>query len=205
MKKIYFLLSVIIIFLIGCSKKEKEVSLIKETSQELEMISSYNEAYQALNKGDPFFAAKKFLEAEILYPQSVWAPKSSLMASYSYYLQNYYAEAIQNLERYLKTYPKDKNLPYAHYLIAMCYYDSIEDEKRDTGSIIQAKEKFDYILENYPSTEFATDAKFKLDLIEDILASKEMYLGRHYIKKGKWIAAINRFKVVTTKYDKTVK
>ncbi len=204
MNKFNFLLLTTIIILIGCSKKEKEVSLIKETSQELEMISSYKEAYKALNKGDPFFAAKKFLEAEILYPQSIWAPKSSLMASYSYYLQNYYAEAIQNLERHFKTYPNDKNLPYAHYLMAMCYYESIEDEKRDTGSIIKAKEKFDFIVKSYPSSEFAMDAKFKLNLIEDILASKEMYLGRHYIRKGKWIAAINRFKVVTIKYDQTV-
>ena len=204
MNKFNFFLLVIIVVLSGCSKDEKEVSLIKETSQELEMISSYNEAYQALTQGDPFFAAKKFLEAEILYPQSTWAPKSSLMASYSYYMQNYYTEAILNLERYLKTYPNDKNLPYAHYLIAMCYYESIEDEKRDTGPLIKAKDKLNYITNNYPASEFAIDASFKLNLIEDVIASKEMYLGRHYIKKGKWIAAINRFKVVILEYDQTV-
>ena len=168
------------------------------------MISSYNEAYTALSKGDPYFAAKKFLEAEILYPQSKWAPRSALMASYSFYMQNYYTEAISNLERYIKTYPRDENLVYAHYLIAMCYYESIIDEKRDNGSIIQAKKKFDYILVNYPSTQFALDASFKLDLIQDIMASKEMYIGRHYIKKGKWIAATNRFKVVVRDYDQTV-
>ncbi len=204
MNKFNFLLLLIIIVLSGCSKNEKEVSLIKETSQELEMISSYNEAYRALTQGDPFFAAKKFLEAEILYPQSTWAPKSSLMASYSYYMQNYYTEAILNLERYLKTYPNDKNLPYAHYLIAMCYYESIEDEKRDTGPLIKAKDKLNYITNNYPASEFAIDASFKLNLIDDVIASKEMYLGRHYIKKGKWIAAINRFKVVILEYDQTV-
>jgi len=168
------------------------------------MISTYREAYQALNTGDPYFAAKKFLEAEILYPQSVWAPKSALMASYSYYLQNYYTEATLNLKRYLKTYPNDENLLYAHYLIGMCYYESIEDEKRDSGPLIKAKEKFNYILINYPSTEFAIDASFKINLIQDILASKEMYLGRHYIKKGKWIAAINRFKIVLKDYNQTV-
>ena len=124
------------------------------------MISSYNEAYIALNKGDPYFAAKKFLEAEILYPQSKWAPRSALMASYSYYLQNYYTEAISNLQRYLDTYPQDENIIYAHYLIAMCYYESIIDEKRDNGSIIEAKKKFDFILKNYPSTQFAYDASF---------------------------------------------
>tara|TARA_Y100000739_G_scaffold217029_1_gene213100 strand:- start:164 stop:1009 length:846 start_codon:yes stop_codon:yes gene_type:complete len=204
MNKFNFLLLLIIIVLTACSKDEKEVSLIKETSQELEMISSYNEAYKSLREGDPFFAAKKFLEAELLYPQSTWAPKASLMASYSYYMQNYYTEATLNLERYLKTYPNDKNLSYAHYLIAMCYYESIEDEKRDSAPLFKAKEKFVFITKNYPNTEFAIDANFKLNLIQDVLASKEMYLGRHYIKKGKWIAAINRFKVVTKDYDQTV-
>ena len=204
MNKFNFLLLLIIIVLGGCSKDEKEVSLIKETSQELEMISSYNEAYRALKEGDPFFAAKKFLEAELLYPQYIWAPRAALMASYSYYMQNYYTEATSNLERYLKTYPKDENLSYAHYLIAMCYYEGIEDEKRDSAPLINAKKKFNYIIENYPNSEFAIDASFKLNFIQDVLASKEMYLGRHYIKKSKWIAAINRFRVVTKDYDQTV-
>ncbi len=202
MNKFYILLFVI--FISACSKNEPKISIIKESSQELEMISSYNEAYKALSENDPYFAAKKFLEAEILYPQSLWAPRSALMAAYSYYMQNFYTEAISNLERYLKTYPNDKNISYGHYLIAMCYYESIIDEKRDSGAIIKAKKKFNFIIENYPSSEFALDASFKLSLIEDILASKEMYIGRHYIKKGKWIAAINRFKTVSTEYDQTV-
>ncbi len=203
MNKFNFFLLILVIALIGCAKEEKKVS-IKETSQELEMISSYNEAYESLNDGDPYFAAKKFLEAELLYPQSIWAPRAALMASYSYYLQNYYAEALSNLRRYIKTYPNDKNLAYAHYLIAMCYYESIEDEKRDSAPLLNAKEKFSYILKNYPNSEFAIDANFKLNLIQDILASKEMYLGRHYIKKEKWIAAINRFKIVIEDYDQTI-
>ena len=166
------------------------------------MVASYKEAYKALDKEDPYFAAKKFLEAELLFPQSEWAPKSALMAAYSYYLQNFYAESLLNLERYLKTYPTDKDLAYAHYLIAMCYYETIEDEKRDQSPLIKAKEKFNFIIEKYPNTDFALDAKFKVGLIEDILASKEMYLGRHYIKKGKWIAAINRFKYVLKNMSK---
>ena len=201
--KIIFIL---ILFLLnfGCSKNEQTISIIKEQSQELEMITAYNDAYKALNEGDPYFAAKKFLEAEILYPQSQWAPRSALMAAYSYYLQNYYTESISNLERYLKTYPRDADIIYAHYLIAMCYYESIIDEKRDYGSIIKAKKKFDYIVNKYPSSQFALDANFKLDLIEDIMASKEMYIGRYYLKRGKWIAAANRFKEVITEYDQTV-
>ena len=204
MKKIYFLIFCSLFILSSCSKDKKEVSLIKESRQDLEMISAYREAYKALSQGDPYFAAQKFLEAELLYPQSQWASKSALMASYSYYMQNYYTEALSNLERYIKTYPTDKNLAYAHYLIAMCFYETIENEKKDSKPLIDAKEKFSFIVDNYPNTDFALDSKFKLGLIEDILASKEMYIGRHYIKKEKWIAAVNRFKTVIDKYDQTV-
>ena len=204
MKKINIIFFLFLFLINACSKEEKKIAVIKETKQDLEMISSYKEGYRALDEGDPYFAAKKFLEAELLFPQSDWAPRSALMASYSYYMQNYYAEAIANLERYLKTYPTDKNLSYAHYLIAMCYYETIEDEKRDSAPLIKAKNKFKYVVKNYPNTDFTLDAKFKLGLIEDVIASKEMYLGRHYIKKGKWIAAINRFQTVIKEYDQTV-
>ena len=204
MKKINIIFFLFLFLINACSKEEKKIAVIKETKQDLEMITAYKEGYRALNEGDPYFAAKKFLEAELLFPQSDWAPRSALMASYSYYMQNYYAEAIANLERYLKTYPTDKNLSYAHYLIAMCYYETIEDEKRDSGPLIKAKDKFNYVVKNYPNTDFTLDAKFKLGVIEDILASKEMYLGRHYIKKEKWIPAINRFKNILEKYDTTI-
>tara|TARA_A100001035_G_C27778166_1_gene500224 strand:+ start:1971 stop:2801 length:831 start_codon:yes stop_codon:yes gene_type:complete len=194
----------ILILLNNCSKEEKEISLIKETNQELEIKAAYEEAYNSIEEGDPYFASKKFLEAELMLPQSKWAPKSALMAAYSFYLQNFYAEALNNLERYLKTYPKHKDIVYAHYLIGMCYYETIEDEKRDFKPIVKAKEKFSYIVDNYPNTDFAMDARFKLALIEDILASKEMYLGRHYLKKEKWIAALNRFKTVIDDYNQTI-
>ena len=202
--KFKIIFTIIFLFSISCAKEEKEISLIKEVDQEKEMVSTYKEGYEALDKGDPYFAAKKFLEAEILYPQSLWAPKSALMAAYSYYLQNYYSESILTLDRYLNTYPTDVNVPYAHYLIAMCYYETIEDEKRDSRPIILAKNKFDFILKNYPNTDFALDASFKVELIRDILASKEMYLGRHYIKKGKWIAAIKRFQYIIEEYEQTI-
>tara|TARA_B100001057_G_scaffold80077_1_gene75268 strand:- start:1348 stop:2187 length:840 start_codon:yes stop_codon:yes gene_type:complete len=200
----FFLLSFFIILLTSCSKNEKEISYIKETRQDLEMVAAYKEAYKAIQESDPYFAAKKFLEAELLFPQSQWAPRSALMAAYSYYLQNFYSEALSTLERYLKTYPKDDEIAYAHYLIAMCYYEMIEDEKRDSGPLIRAKDKFNFIIINYPNTDFSLDSKFKVALIEDILASKEMYLGRHYIKKNKWIAAINRFKYVLENYEQTI-
>ena len=170
----------------------------------MELATTYNEAHTSLKKNDPYKAANKFLEAELLFPQSSWAPQSALMASYSYYLQNYYIEALSNLERYLKTYPNDKNHGYAHYLIAMCHYEMIEDEKRDAEPLVEAKIKFNYILDNFPNTDFALDARFKLDLIEDILASKEMYIGRFYFEKKKWIPAINRFKTVIDEYETTI-
>ena len=200
----YTLFFILLIFLSSCSKKVEEVKNIKKQSQELEMISVYNEGFQKLEINDTFNAAQKFLEAELLFPQSEWAPKSALMAAYSYYLQNYYQEALSNLNRYLKTYPNDKDISYANYLIGICYYEMIEDEKRDIGPILKAKKQFKIIIDKYPNTDFALDAKFKLDLIQDILASKEMYLARHYQKKNKWIAAINRYQIILKEYDETI-
>ncbi len=195
---------IILIFFVSCSKEEPNTQNIKKKSQELEMTLAYEEGLEKLRKYDTYNAAQKFLEAELLFPQSIWAPKSALMASYSYYMQNYYSEALTNLNRYLKTYPQDKNIAYAHYLVGICYYEMIEDEKRDTQPIINAKEKFELITRDYPNTDFALDAKFKLDLLKDLLASKEMYLARHYQKKNKWIAALNRYKNVVEKYDTTI-
>ena len=204
MKKKYLIIFLVLCFIGGCSGKEESISPIKETRQDLEMIASYKEAYIALNAGDPYFAAQKFLEAELMFPQSVWAPRSALMASYSFYLQNFYPEAISNLERFIKTYPTSEDLVYAHYLIGVCYYEIIEGEKKDSAPLFKAKKKFSYIVANFPNTDFALDAQFKLGVIEDILAAKEMYIGRHYIKKEKWAAALNRFKNVIEKYDKTI-
>ena len=205
MKILYkLLLVVIIITLHSCSKDKKEISQIKENSQEMEMISTYRDAVEIMNDGDYFYAAKKFLESELLFPQSDWAPKSAIMASYAYYVDGYYDEAIFNLERYIKTYPRDERLDYAHFLLAMCHYQTIVDEKKDLQPLITAKNKFQFVINNYPNTDFSLDSKFKIDLINDILASKEMYLGRYYIKKEKWIPAINRFKKITEEYDQTI-
>ena len=188
----------------ACGSDTQNVKLIKETNQKEEMISSYKAGVDLLNVGDYFAASKKFLEAEILFPQSKWAPKSVLMASYSYYLQGYYTLSIENIKRYLKTYPKDENKPYAHYLLAMCYYETIEGEKKDLAPLVLSKKELNFIIKNYPDTDFAYDARFKIDLINDTLAAKEVYLGRHYIKKKKWIPALNRFKNVLNEYETTV-
>ena len=126
------------------------------------------------------------------------------MAAYVYYSQDYYFDAEYELERFIKTYPKNEDLNYAHFLLAMCYYEQIVDEKKDTGPILKAQEKFNYIIETYPNSDYALDAEYKLDLIQDYLASKEMYIASHYMKKKKWIASINRYKTVVEEYEKTV-
>ena len=193
---------IIILLLISCSKKEK-VSIVQEKNIETQMIEAFIEGYEELKNGDVLFAAKKFNEAELLYPQSDWAPKAALMAAYSYYSQDYYYDAEYELKRFLKIYPNQKNIPYAHYLLGMVYYEKIVDEKKDLEPLLMAEKKFKFIEKNYPNTDFALDASYKLDLIQDYLASKEMYIGIHYIKKKKWIAAINRFKNVVNNYQET--
>ena len=204
--KIFYKVIVIIIILSlqSCSKKEEKISKITSLNQDDELTKTYNEALESLNNGDPYYAGLKFLEAELAYPQSIWAAKSLLMASYSYYLQEDYVEARFHLERYLKNYPNDANIIYAHYLIAMTHYDTIVDEKTDLKPLTDAKDKFNNIIKNYPNTEFAADSKYKINYINEVLASKEMYLGRFYIKKKKWIPAINRFKNIIKEYETSI-
>ena len=201
--KLIFLLALLLI-ITSCSKKVKEESVIKEKSLELQVLEAYKEGKDTLESGDALFAAKKFNEAEILFPQSVWAPKSALMAAYSYYIQDYYGDAIAELERFIRVYPKHENLDYVYYLLAISYYEQIVDEKKDLQSIINAKKTFNIVIDKFPNTEYALDAEFKVDLINDILAAKEMYLGRYYVDKKKWIPAINRFREVVDNYETTI-
>jgi len=200
--KIFFVLAFVI--LASCSSEKKKISIIEEDDLEFQMIDAYKEGYAELQKGDAIYAAKKFNEAELLYPQSEWASKSVLLAAYAFYSQNYYQRSIGELERFIRKYPNHKNMDYAHFLLAMCYYENIIDEKKDLEPLLLSKQKFEFILKNYPDTDFALDSKFKLDLIQDVLASKEMYIGKYYLKKKKWVAAINRFKIVLNKYETTI-
>ena len=197
---IFFLVS---FFLTNCAKKEK-TSLIVEEDIELQMIRAFKEGYDEFKKGDAIYAAQKFNEAELLFPQSSWAPKAALMAAYVYYAQDYYFDAESELERFIKTYPKHPDLNYAHFLLAMCYYEQIVNEKKDLGPLLLAQERFNFIVQNYPESDYALDAGYKLDLIQDYLASKEMYVASHYMKKKKWIASINRYKTVVEQYEKTI-
>ena len=200
----FFCLLIIVSITISCSKDKVKKSVINEKNLDAQVFEAYQKGMDSLEVGDVLFAAKKFNEAEILFPQSEWAPKSALMAAYSYYTQDYYKDAIAELERFIRIYPYYKDLDYAYYLMAISHYEQIVDEKKDLQSIVDAKKNFSLLIKDYPNTEYALDAQFKLDLINDILASKEMYLGRYYLQKRKWIPAINRFRTIIYGYDTTI-
>jgi len=204
MKKIIFLFF-LINFLASCSQKTNEIETqIKGEDMEQQMIIAYNDGLKALDEGDMIFAAKKFNEAELLFPQSDWAPKASLMASYAYWSNGFHNQSIEELKRFLDVYPKSNNLDYAYYLMAINYYDNIVDEKKDLRPLEDAKKYFTKLINDFPKTDYAEDAKYKLNLINDIMAAKELYIARHYIKKQKWIAAINRLKFVIEEYETTI-
>ncbi len=198
---LYFL---IIIGLISCSEKEEKISIIKEDNLEMQMIEAYKEGMQELNKGDIFFAAKKFNEVELLYPQSIWAPRSVLMSAYGYYSQLYFTDAIFELERFIDKYKNHPDMDYAYYLIAICHYNQIVNEKKDLREIIKSREYFTLLVNNYPNTDYSEDAKFKLELINEVLAAKEIYLANYYMEREKWIPAMNRYKTIVNNYDTTI-
>jgi outer membrane protein assembly factor BamD len=203
-KKILSILLILFV-LVACSQAPKKIiTEVEGDSIEQQMIIAYEEGIKALEAGDIFFASKKFNEAELLFPQSEWAPKASLMSAYAYWSDAYYRQSIEELKRFLKVYPNNNNLDYAYYLLAMNYYDSIVDEKKDLRPLQESKKYFEILIKEFPNTDYALDAKYKLKLIEDILAAKEIYLARHYMKKKKWIAALNRLKVIIDKHQETV-
>ena len=199
-----FLFLIFLVLSNSCSKESIQKSTINEKSLDRQVLEAYDGGLEALDDGDVLYAAKKFNEAEMLFPQGKWAPKAALMAAYSYYIQDYYGDSIAELERFIIVYPLHKDLVYAYYLLSVCYYEQIVDEKKDLQAIIKAKKNFQILIKNYPDTEYAMDAEFKIDLINDILAAKEMYIARYYFDKRKWIPAINRFRKITDEYDTTI-
>tara|TARA_B100000674_G_C37768234_1_gene881218 strand:+ start:119 stop:955 length:837 start_codon:yes stop_codon:yes gene_type:complete len=201
----FFRITLFILFLVltSCSK-EKNIEVIEEKEINLQMIDAYQEGIKFLDDGDGLTAAKKFSEAELLFPQSLWAPRAALMAAYAYYKDEYYSDTIYEVERFLKTYPNHQRTDYAYYLLAVTHYNLIVDETRDLQSMLEAKNYFEIIIQKYPNTEYAIDSKFKLELINEILAAKEMYLAKYYFSKKKWIPAINRFKIVLENYDESI-
>tara|TARA_B100001540_G_scaffold199536_1_gene175751 strand:+ start:62 stop:901 length:840 start_codon:yes stop_codon:yes gene_type:complete len=199
-----YLIIALILLNTSCSKEKEKISIIEEESLEMQMIKAYNDGLKELERGDPIYAAKKFNEAELLYPQSIWAPRAALMASYSYFSYLYYSDAVLELEKFLDKYKNHPRRDYAYYLLALSHYDQIIDETKDLNEILKAKKYFNIIIQEYPNTEFALDSEYKLELIQELLASKEMYLARYYVDREKWIPAINRFKKVAKDYDETI-
>ena len=194
---------VLITFLtVSCSKKEPELSNIPADSEKA--FEVYKEAIELMDQGNFFFAAKKFSEAEQILPKIQYAAKASLMSSYCLYLINFYEEATTNLDRFVSKYPADKNIAYAHYLIAISLYEQILDEKKDINPLLKSKKKINFFLTNYPNTEYAIDLKFKLNLVNNQLAAKEMYVAKYYIATQKWIPAINRLKTIVNDYSETI-
>ena len=187
-------------FFTECSKEEALYTPIeKEDPYKL-----YKEALEAFEKRDFFYASKKFSEAELRSQEVKLAAKSSIMASFSLYGINFYQQALDNLNRYLKTYPSDKNIQYAHYLIAIIYFEQIEDEKKDTEPLIKARNQINFYLKNFPNSVYAVDLNFKKDLIQNQLAAKELYVARYYISVQKWVPAIKRLKNIVENYEKTI-
>ena len=193
---------ILILFLtFSCSKKKE--SLVKIPAEEIS-FQIYREALNSMNEGDYFFASKKFKEAELVLPEIELAGKALIMSSFCLYQINFYDEALESLEKFIVKYPVDKNVEYAHYLVATIYFEQILDEKKDLQPLILTKEKILFYLEKYPDNDYSIDLEFKLDLVNNQLAAKELYIAKYYIKTQKWIAAINRLKVIKNEYDETI-
>ena len=193
---------IIILNLISCSKNEKiEYDNLKEVEDPIEI---YKEGLEAFNTNDFLYASEKFNEAELIFDSPKSAAKSAIMSAYSLYAINLYEQAEENLNRYLKNYPGDRNVVYAHYLLAIIHFEQIGDEKYDLKPLLRTQEKVDFFLDNYPDTEYAIDLKFKKSLLKNQFAAKELYIAKYYISVQKWIPAINRLKLIIEKYDETI-
>ena len=199
-----FILFFLILFLVSCGGSKKDSKVINPPSSNEQAIKVYEEALNSLREGNYLYASKKFSEAEGMLPQIDWASKSALMSSYCLYNINFYDEAILNLERFIRIYPASPYVSYAHYLIAISYYEQILDEDKDIQPLLISKEKIELYIKKLPDTDYTIDLKFKLDLVINQLAAKELLIARYYIKSEKWIPAINRLRIIVDEYNKTI-
>ena len=197
----FFLFITFTLSLISCTSNK---DFKYEESKRSNPYEIYKEGLIAFEKKDYFFASKKFDEAELNFDKPRLAAKAAIMSSYSLYGINFYKEAEENLKRFLKVYRADDNIIYAHYLLAIIYYEQIQDEKKDLKPLLRASQQIDFFLEKYPDSDYATDLKFKKDLIQNQLAAKELYIAKYYISIQKWIPAIKRLKNIVENYDKTI-
>ena len=195
-----FLIIILSFLVLSCSKEYAAYEPIKKESPYV----LYKEGLDAFERNDYFFASKKFSQAELNFDNIELAAKSAIMSSFSLYGINFYDEAKENLSRYLKTYPSDKHVIYANYLLAVIYFEQISDEKKDLQPLLDANKQIDFFLETYPQSDYAFDLSFKKDLIINQLAAKELFVAKYYISVQKWIPAINRLKRIVNEYDKTI-
>ncbi|MFC3101080.1 outer membrane protein assembly factor BamD [Altererythrobacter lauratis] len=163
----------------------------------------YNAAKERLDRGDTAIAAALFDEVERQHPYSPWARRAQLMSAFAYYSRKQYNQAIQSASRFLSIHPGNRDAPYAYYLIAMCYYEQISDVERDQAITLQAQRALNEVIRRYPASQYASDARLKLDLVNDHLAGKEMEIGRAYERAGHWLAAQLRFRRVIDSYQTT--
>ena len=163
----------------------------------------YNSAKQRLDGGEYLTAAALFDEVERQHPYSVWARRAQLMSAFSYYLAKDHTKSIDSARRFLSIHPGNRDAPYALYLVAINYYEQIEDVNRDQSITKQALESLGEVVRRHPNTRFASDARLKVDLVRDHLAGKEMEVGRFYQRRGQWLASVTRFRTVIDEYQTT--
>src|SRR3954452_8776803 len=168
-----------------------------------DVSSLYTAAKRTMDSGDYEQSAKLYDEVERQHPYSVWARRAQLMSAFNYYLAKKYTDAINSAQRFVTIHPGNTEAPYAQYLIAMSYYQQIDDVTRDQTTTQQASDAFGELIRRYPDTRYASDARIKLDLIKDHLAGKEMEVGRCYQRSGQWLAATYRFRTVIDQYQTT--
>jgi len=191
------LLAAGLLLVAGCSSSSEETYVERPVDQ------LYNEAMDNLEAGDDKQAAKLFDEVERQHPYSTWATKAQLMAAYAHYRANQYDEAVTAADRFIDLHPANPDVPYAYYLKGLSYYERISDIHRDQEMTEQAKKVFEEIVTRFPNSEYARDARLKIDLANDHLAGKEMVVGRFYQTRGFYLAAINRFRTVVDRYQTT--
>lgn len=195
MKKILGLL--VFLSLTACAASDK----LKENASVEEL---YNKAFDDLEKTKYKKAAEEFEQVEIEHPYSQWAVKAKLMGAYAYYKNEDYDDAVLALDRFIKYHPGNKDAAYAYYLKGMCYYDQISTADKDQADTEKAEEAFNRLIMLYPNSEYAADARQKVNLTEDYKAGQEMIIGRYYLNNGNYLSALNRFNVVLENYQTTV-
>jgi outer membrane protein assembly factor BamD len=197
---IYLLASVL---LLGACASDDEENAPTLEEEKISAEEQYIKAQEQLEEAKYKNAAKDFLEIERQYPYSKWAVNAQIQAAFAFYKDEKFDEAIGTLERFIKLNPGNENVPYSYYLIAMSYYNQISSVDRDQGITIKARKALGDVESRYPDSDYGRDARFKLDLVEDHLAGKEMTVGRYYQSRKRYIGAINRFKIVVEEYPTT--